>query len=319
MLKTLITALLSMLGSSERHPNRTWGEELLTRNFRLRFEAILNAAHTIGKFDMGDIPALHISLMRTRRDPTSVADVPCVFVRPKSNDQPARVIVYMHGGAYVVGSPQTHRSLLAQLAVNSNALVIAVDYRLGPENVYPAAYQDCYLVAKEILDRYSDMPVTLAGDSAGGTLAIAVALGLSESPTNNKPDSLLAMSPWIDPLVKDGTMLSNAPYDYLTQSDLAFCYHNYIGFADPANSKTRLVDVDLTKLPRTYVQYGDAEIFHDQIKTFCDSALKQGVEIAVETFSGQPHVFQLLSPLTSTSRLAMHKIATFIGQGKRAA
>jgi len=315
MLKILIIALLSMFRSSERHPNRTWGEELLVRNFRLRFEAILNAVYTTGKFEMGDIPALHISLLRTKRTPTSIVGVPCTLIRPKTNGRPKRVVVYMHGGAYVMGSPQTHCALLAQLSVNSDALVIAVDYRLGPEHVYPAAYQDCYAVTKEILDRYSDTPVTMAGDSAGGALAIAVALSLDES-SKSRPESLIAISPWIDPLAEGGTMLSNAPYDYLTQSDLAFCYRNYIGDADPANPATRLVSVGLTKLPRTYMQYGDAEIFHDQVKAFCDRALEYDVEIVAERFSGQAHVFQLLSPLTSTSRLAMRKIATFIGQDK---
>jgi len=102
LLKNLISALRSMFKHSQRHPNRTWGEELLVRNFRL-------TSRTIEEFDMGDIPAMHPSLLKTRRTQTTIAGVSCTLVRPKANDQPKRVIVYLHGGAYVVGSPQTHR------------------------------------------------------------------------------------------------------------------------------------------------------------------------------------------------------------------
>jgi len=312
MLKNLITALHSMFKHSERHPNRTWGEELLVRNFRLTFDSVIEAARTLEKFDMGDIPAMHPSLLKTRRTQITIAGVSCTLVRPKANDQAKRVIVYLHGGAYVLGSPQTHRALLAQLAVNSDALVIAADYRLGPEHVYPAAYEDCCAVTKAVLTQYSDLPVTIAGDSAGGALAIAVALVIGESSSVNKLDSLLAMSPWIDPLAEEGSIVNNAPYDYMTQADLAFMYRKYIGQADPANPESRLVDADLSALPRTCVQYGEAEIFHDQIEAFCNKALNSGVNISAEKFLGQPHVFQMLSPLTSASRRAMHKIADFI-------
>jgi len=114
--------------------------------------------------------------------------------------------------------------------------------------------------------------------------------------------------------------LRNARYDYMTQSDLAFLYRSYIGQGDLANPESRLLDADLSTLPRPYVQYGEAEIFHDQVETFCKRALDDRMDISAEKFLEQPHVFHLLSPLTSASRQAMHNIIAFIeGAGAHAA
>ena len=110
------------------------------------------------------------------------SNVPCLVATPKSlpvqEEGAQKLIIYIHGGAYVFGSAKGYKGLLAQLAVNSQATVFAIDYRLAPEHPYPAPQTDCLTAAAEILNRHPTWTKVIAGDSAGGALALSVIFDL---------------------------------------------------------------------------------------------------------------------------------------------
>ena len=320
MLSNLLAALFSMLKSSHRVTGRTWTEELLTRVNRSILSDALKQ-HSMGKEYKGeDALPFHPSIKKIAQTNTSIAGIRCTVVEPKrveskSAKEVTQVILYLHGGGYTMGSAKMYLGLIAELAVNSHARVIAPDYGLAPKHVYPAAYEDCLAVAKEVINMYADLPIAIVGDSAGGALAIAVALHLSKSslPKPKPQDiSLVLLSPWVEPTAESGSMKDNLAYDIFDDAFLYPSYARYIADGDPYNHHSNFVDVDLSGLPTTYVQYGAAELFYDQIKDFSNRARAQGVDLNEEAFSAQPHIFQVMSPFTATARQAMRKIAEFI-------
>ena len=315
MLSNLLAALFSMLKSSHRVTGRTWTEELLTRANRSLLSDALKQLSMGNEYSGEDALPFHPSIRKIVQTNTSISGVSCTVVEPKSTKKITKTVLYLHGGGYTIGSAKMYLGLIAELAVNTLARVIAPDYRLAPKHVYPAAYDDCFAVAEEVLDIYAELPISVVGDSAGGALAIAVALNLSTSskPKSEPQDlSLVLISPWVEPTAESGSMKDNLAYDIFDDAFLYPSYARYIADGDPYNHHSNFINVDLSNLPTTYVQYGAAELFYDQIKDFSSRARAQGVDLSEEAFSAQPHVFQVMSPFTATARQAMRKIAEFI-------
>lgn len=256
----------------------------------------------------------------------NVGGVDVAMVSPKSSAlttaSEQRVIIYFHGGGYVFGSPKSHHGVIAQLAVDSNCLVIAPDYRLAPEHPFPAPQDDCLAVTKAVAKAYPQSQLILAGDSAGGALAIMAALELGALELEQSAraggsgvkgaDRLVLLSPWVDPLASEGTIQSNADNDFLIGPFLAKSYGALMQSDTTISPRVRVLDADLTHLPPTLIQCGDGELFFDQIQAFAEQAEQAGADVTLSNFAGQFHVFQALSPVLKDARRAMQEIARFI-------
>ena len=127
--------------------------------------------------------------------PVSLGGRPALRVSVGATERP-RAVLHLHGGAYTVGSPRSHRGLAALLAAASESVVYLPDYRLAPEHPYPAALQDAVLAAEELAEQYPRFAIS--GDSAGGGLAVATARRLADAGTAS-PAALALISPWVDP------------------------------------------------------------------------------------------------------------------------
>jgi acetyl esterase/lipase len=258
----------------------------------------------------------HPALARVSSNERDLAGVPCMLVSPKSGATSDKVVVYFHGGGYIAGSPKGHKTLLAQMAVDTKGLVVAVDYRLAPEHPFPAPQEDCLAVAQLVLKTYHDKEVTLAGDSAGGALAITTALQLKQlseiSPDNKLPDKLVLLSPWVDPLADTGTIISNEANDFLSREFLNPSIEHLMQGQDLTNPQINFVNTPLVDLPKTLVQCGKGEMFFDQISEFCERAKTQGADIELQSYRAQFHVFQIFSAVLKDAEDAVAKIAKFI-------
>ena len=225
------------------------------------------------------------------------------------------VILYCHGGGYSTGSSLYARTLTTKLAASTSMDVLSFDYRLAPEHPYPAALEDALKAWNHLMQYgYGARDVLVAGDSAGGNLALALTLKLKEQ-ARLLPKGLLLMSPWTDLAGSGKSYLSKRDADpVLNAGYLDAMKENYLGaqntqetWAEPFVSP---LYGDFEDFPPTYIQVGDQEILRSDSVLLYKKMNKAGVNVKIDIYKGMWHVFQM-SPL-KTAYDAMEKNAEFI-------
>lgn len=222
-----------------------------------------------------------------------------------------RVILYCHGGGYSTGSSLYARTLTVKLSACASMDVLSFDYRLAPEHPYPAALEDaCAAWDHLMLLGYGAGDVILAGDSAGGNLALALALSL-KGQGRRLPGGLALMSPWTDLTSSGASHLEKAQIDPVLNADyLAQMIANYAAEEDLKNPLISPLFGDFSGFPPTCIQVGENEILKDDAVMLYERLLESKVRARLETFQGMWHVFQM-APF-KTAYEAMDKIAEFI-------
>lgn len=221
------------------------------------------------------------------------------------------IILYCHGGGYSTGSCLYARTLTGKLAMSTSMDVLSFDYRLAPENPYPAATEDAMQVWNYLmLLGYGARDVILAGDSAGGNLALSLTLKLKEE-GRLLPRGLVLMSPWTD--------LTSSGQSYQTKAEIDPVLNaGYLGemianYAAGQNLEDPLISPlfgDYSGFPPIYIQVGSNEILLDDSTLLYKKLLKANVSVRLDTFDGMWHVFQM-SPF-KTAYEAMDRNAEFI-------
>lgn len=221
------------------------------------------------------------------------------------------IILYCHGGGYSTGSSLYARTLTTKLAASTSMDVLSFDYRLAPEYPYPAATQDAMQVWDYLmLLGYGARDIILAGDSAGGNLALSLALQLKNQ-KRLMPRGLVLMSPWTDLTASGKSHVSKADIDpVLNAAYLEQMIRNYAegqALDDPLISP---LFGNYEGFPPTYIQVGSNEILQDDAVMLYKKLLKANVSVKMDVFRGMWHVFQM-SPF-KTAYEAMDKNAEFI-------
>ncbi|WP_165855567.1 alpha/beta hydrolase [Marinobacter sp. JSM 1782161] len=219
-------------------------------------------------------------------------------------------LLYLHGGAFLIGSPDTHKGITGHLAATTGARVVVPDYRLAPEHPYPAALDDALTVYRHLLScGYHPDKLTIAGDSAGGGLALALALRLKREHLP-LPGHLVLLSPWLDLTHKNTYEPAVEPVLQLGWIKAAAeAYRGTHALADPLISP--LFD-DLSDLPPILIQVGSQEILFNDAQRLADKAREAGVSVTLEIYDGLWHVFQIHAGALSVANEAITNIATFI-------
>jgi acetyl esterase/lipase len=305
-----------MFRSRQRMTGRTWLTELCARVVRQMFSdgsaqgvgylrAVMDSAGTSVS------PKLQVTI--AQRD---IAGIPCLITTPSNSEPSSPVLIYFHGGGFVAGSPEGFQNLISLIAEQSGAVVIAADYRLSPEHVFPAAQDDCLAVSLQILAEHPNQSVLLGGDSAGANLAISTALALSglasQHSGNRGADGLVLISPWVEPTANGGSIVSNQANDIFDPFFLLKSYSDHMGQVDLFDSRANFINTDLSPLPKTYIQCGGGEQFVDQIQAFEGRAKSMDVDIELDIFDTQFHDFQTLWPVLKEGKLATIQLAEFI-------
>jgi acetyl esterase/lipase len=224
----------------------------------------------------------------------------------------SRVLAYLHGGAYVIGSPATHRDFAANLALACRARVLLVDYRLAPEHRFPAAHDDAFAAWRWLVDEGArGAACAVAGDSAGGALAVHVCVAARDAGVA-APRAALLLSPWTDPGARGGSMDTNEPYDVLNREFLRRGAEACLAGAELADPRMTPLHANLRGLPPLFVQGGGAEIFLDQMRAFAERAEKAGVATDLRLHPDQFHVFQTLVALLPEARTALDEMAAWL-------
>ena len=221
------------------------------------------------------------------------------------------VILHCHGGGYSTGSSLYARTLTTKLASSTSMDVICFDYRLAPENPYPAASEDAMKVWNYLmLLGYGARDIIVTGDSAGGNMALALLLRLKQE-ERLLPRGLVLMSPWTDLTSSGESFGAKAELDPVLDREYIDRMANaYAGGTDLENPFISPLFGDFKGFPPTYIQVGDNEILLSDSERLYERMLKAHVSAKLEVFEGMWHVFQM-SPFKAAGE-AMDKNAEFI-------
>ena len=235
--------------------------------------------------------------------------VPCDRIEGEGADR-SRAILYLHGGAYVLGSRRTHRGLAAQIALAGNAPVQLLDYRLGPEHKHPAALEDSIAAYRDLLaSGIEPNSIVIVGDSAGGGMTPAMAMRLRDEGVP-LPAGLVVLNGWLDLTCSGASMFANTRRDVGLFRDWTVRGGElYRGDADPLDPQLSPVGADLSGLPPTYLQVGTHDLLLSDSETFADRARAAGVDVRLTRFEGMWHDFQLAAGLLREADEAMTDLA----------
>jgi epsilon-lactone hydrolase len=244
--------------------------------------------------------------------PTTIGGVNAVDVTIRGIDT-ANTILYFHGGVYVIGSAAQSVPLVSDLARRAHAKVVTVDYRLAPEHPYPAAVDDARAAYEGLLAQSVDAAqIALAGESAGGGLAVATLLALRDAGTP-LPSGAFLMSPYADLTLSGETILENQAIDpILTPEGLRLRVPDYVGRADASDPQISPVFGDLRGLPPLLIQSGSNEILLSDALRLAGRAAIDEVSVTLEVTPGVPHVFQGFAAVLDEGDAALDRASTFL-------
>jgi epsilon-lactone hydrolase len=242
------------------------------------------------------------------------AETPLVrgeWICPTSYSSPDKVVLYIHGGGYVSCSSRTHRPVTTALARMAHCRVFSLDYRWAPEHPFPAAVDDAaaaflWLVKNGV----APGRIGLAGDSAGGGLAIATMLRLRER-GHALPGCAACLSPWVD-LTGAGNYQNAGSCSMFQPADIATFAGLYLQGASPETPEASPVFADLRGLPPLLIHVSKTELLLDDAVRLHRKALSCGVKSTLNVFPELPHVWQILFGLVPEARTALQQAADFI-------
>jgi epsilon-lactone hydrolase len=240
----------------------------------------------------------------------TVGGVPGAWVSvPESG---ATTLLHFHAGGYLIGSPRSHRELAARMARAAGARVFLADYRLAPENKFPAAFDDGLAAYRGMLaDGVDPGSLVVSGDSAGGGLALAVLAAVRDA-GDPAPAAGVLMSAWADLTLSGDSMTARAPMDPLVSEPvLTEMAQGYLQGADPADHRASPLLGNLAGLPPLLVQVGSSEVLEDDGVRVADGVLAAGGDATLQVGYEMVHVWQMFGELPEAQR-AVERIGAFV-------
>jgi acetyl esterase/lipase len=239
-----------------------------------------------------------------------VGGVPGLWLR-RTDGVPGRVVLFLHGGGYTVGSTRSHRRLAAMVGVACRADVLSIDYRLAPEHPCPAGLDDAVAVHRWLVEQgVSD--VVVAGDSAGGGLALATALATRDAGLA-PPGALVLLAPWLDLTLSGSSVTTRAAEDFMLDAEhLRQCAAAYAGELALDDWRVSPLDAELAGLPPVFVQVGDADLLVDDAIRLADRGRRAGVAVSLDVAPEMPHVFQSFAGLLPDADAALARVGEWV-------
>ncbi len=250
-----------------------------------------------------------------KSEPVTIGDMQAEWIVPAEIDNDA-VILYLHGGAYCLGSITTHRSMVSFIAKAARAKALIIDYRLAPENPFPAAVEDAVSAYRWLLAQgVSPQKLIMAGDSAGGGLSVATLVDLKQK-GELLPAAAVCLSPWVDLEGIGASMTAKAEVDPMIQREgLMEMAKAYLAKADPKTPLAAPMYANLKGLPPLLIQVGTAETLLDDSIRLTERAKQAGVQVVLESRDDMIHVWQMFVGMgVPESKDAVDGIARFIQQ-----
>ena len=244
------------------------------------------------------------------------------------NADPARRVLYLHGGGFIMGCPESHRTITSRFSEVTGCAVLSIDYRLMPEHRHRACVEDCRAAYRWILGNGPDGPdevkkLFFAGDSAGGNLALSLAAWVRDNGLR-APDAVVAMSPLTDVTFSGASLRDNWPTDIMLRRVMGtlnklpqFIKSWWVVWTyrvRPASPMVSPLFGDLSNLPPTLVQASEAEMLLDDARRYVFKTHAAGSPVKLQTWTGMVHVWQIFYPDLPQAAEAWEEIGRFIGE-----
>jgi monoterpene epsilon-lactone hydrolase len=283
----------------------------------------LDAILREGQFDTGgDVQTLRAAFSEimaqvpvapdVQQNPVEIGGVAGVEVTIQGN-QAENVILYFHGGVYVIGSAASSVPLVGDLVRRTGAKAITLEYRLAPEHPYPAAVEDARAAYEGLLAQgIAPAQIALAGESAGGGLAVAALIALREADVP-LPSCGYLMSPYVDLTLSGETLAEKWELDpLLTPDGLRARVPDYVAGADAADPYISPIFGDLRELPPLLIQVGSHEVLLSDALRLAGRAAKSDVAVTLDVTPGVPHVFQAYAGVLDEAGAALDRASDFL-------
>jgi len=224
-----------------------------------------------------------------------------------------RVVLYLHGGGYVMGSINTHRQLASRVARSSGSRALLIDYRLAPEHPHPAALEDAAASYRWVLEQGIEPErVAVAGDSAGGGLTVAALVALRDRGTP-LPSAAVCISPWVDLEGLGQSMKTKADVDPMVRrEDILRMARAYLPAGDLRDPRAAPLYANLAGLPPLLIQAGTAETLLDDAVRLAERARNASVDVTFEPWEDMIHVWHFFAAQLPEGREAIERIGEFL-------
>jgi acetyl esterase/lipase len=234
----------------------------------------------------------------------------------RATPRPGRVLLYLHGGAFVMGSPSSYRSRAVRLSYRCDAEVWVPDYRLAPEHPFPAALEDALIAWRELVVSEPERPGLVVGDSAGGGLALSLMVWLRQL-REASPRGAVLLSPWTN--LSDEAVVGAHQDLWLSTNHLRRWAAHYVGHADARDPLISPARADLSGLPPMLVLVGEDEALAAETTRLVARARLAGTDARLLVGPGMQHDWPLTLPWLDESRRAWKAIAGFVSERASAA
>ena len=253
-----------------------------------------------------------------RTVPGPGGDIPVRVYVPTTEPGPGPVLVYFHGGGWVIGDLETHDSTVRALASGSGATVVSVDYRLAPEHPFPAPLDDCLAAVRWVADHGAEIDVdparlAVAGDSAGGNLAAAVALALRD--TGPALRAQVLVYPVTDGTLGEPSMDENGDGYFLTKATMAWFWDHYTGAGDrtdPLASPLHAPDEALAGLAPALVITAEFDPLRDEGEAYASRLAAAGADVTTSRYDGMIHGFFSMGDFVPEGKAAIDEASEML-------
>jgi len=247
-------------------------------------------------------------------------------ISPNINNE--RRILYIHGGAFYLGSPQSHRIITNKFSEIANAAIFSLDYRLRPEHPRLASLEDCknaylWLLENGPEGKTNNEKIIIAGDSAGGNLCLSLLTWIRDEKLPS-PEAAICISPVTDSTLSSPSITKNLDKDAMLQSgikELLKCSKTTLLIGGWLDNKVKLTDPrisplfgDLSNLPPTLIQVSDTECLEDDARRYANKAKQAGSDVTLQVWANMMHVWHTFEPELDEAKEAFNEIEKFILQ-----
>ncbi len=250
-------------------------------------------------------------LTETQIERSEIGGVAAAWFRPRGAD-PERVLLFLHGGGYSIGSIDSHRDLVARLCRAAGCTGLSLGYRLAPEHPFPAQLEDAVAGYRGLLEKgFAAERVVVGGESAGGGLTLSLLVKLRDEGLP-LPAGAFCISPWVDLEGLGASVQQNARFDYLNRKVLQIYASRFVTDGDLRTPLAAPLYANLDGLPPLLIHAGEAEVLLDDARSITDRARQAGVEVELEVWPDMIHAWHAYAPIVAQGRDAIARLGEFV-------